>query len=138
MSTAPFIENILDIELDGAMEAHIREGFSYRAILALQEFLQVTQGELAGALGVSRQTLIRHTKQKKARLTPQLSDQLFRVARIARRAVDVLGGQPNAIEWLKSPNAALGQRSPLSLLDTDAGSEKVDDVLGRIEYGVYS
>lgn len=138
MSSAPLVENILDIEPDETMESHIREGFSYRTIEALQRFLEVTQVELAAALGVSRQTLIRNMKQKKRHLSPQMSDQLYRVARITRRAVEVLGNREVATTWLKTPNAALGRRPPLSLLDTDAGSERVADVLGRIEHGVYS
>lgn len=34
--------------------------------------------------------------------------------------------------------AALGGEVPLNLLDTEAGVEQVDDILTRIEYGVYS
>lgn len=41
------------------------------------------------------------------------------------------------LDWLKSPNAALGGATPLSLLDTDIGTESVMDTLGRIEHGVF-
>ncbi len=138
MSTAPQVEVILDMDAHEEMESHIREGFPYQTLNALQQFLDITQAELASALGVSRQTVIRNKKKRKRHLSAQMSDQLYRVARITRRAVEVLGSQSVAIDWLKKPNAALGERSPLSLLDTDAGAEKVSDVLGRIEYGVYS
>lgn len=137
MATAPLVEDILNIEPEEAMELHIREGFPYRSIEALQRYLDITQAELAAALGVSRQTVIRNQKQQK-HLSSQMSDQLYRVARVARRAVEVFGNHEVATKWLKLPNGALGGRAPLSLLDTDAGAEKVTDVLGRIEYGVYS
>lgn len=40
--------------------------------------------------------------------------------------------------WLSAPNDALSGESPLSLLDTDAGVRLVEEVLTRIEFGVYS
>ncbi len=38
----------------------------------------------------------------------------------------------SALDWLKSPNRALGGAVPLELLDTDAGTVMVDDVLTRL------
>ena len=43
-----------------------------------------------------------------------------------------------AVDWLKSPNAALRGNAPLGLLDTDIGAENVLDTLGRIEHGVFA
>lgn len=60
------------------------------------------------------------------------------VETIAARASEVLGGQEKATHWLNRPNRALGGRRPLDLLDTDLGIQQVEQVLGRIEYGVYS
>jgi putative toxin-antitoxin system antitoxin component (TIGR02293 family) len=119
------------------MEDRIREGFAPRSIAALQQFLEVSQDELAGALGVTRQTLIRNKKKGKL-LSPRLSDQVHRVARITRHALQVFEDQESAVGWLKDENATLSGRTPLSLLDTDAGAQKVEKLLGRIEWGVYS
>ena len=73
-----------------------------------------------------------------ARLRPDESDRLFRVARIAALAEESLGGRDRAARWLKRPNRALGNAIPLQHLDTDLGSRQVEDVLGRISHGVYS
>jgi putative toxin-antitoxin system antitoxin component (TIGR02293 family) len=43
-----------------------------------------------------------------------------------------------AAEWLRAPNLALGDVAPLAMADTELGAREVDDLLGRIEYGVYS
>ena len=43
-----------------------------------------------------------------------------------------------AHRWLKEPQRGLGNRTPLSLLGTEAGAREVEDLLGRIEYGVFS
>jgi putative toxin-antitoxin system antitoxin component (TIGR02293 family) len=50
----------------------------------------------------------------------------------------MIGEEEKAGEWLRTPNRALGGERPLDLLDTDVGAREVEDVLGRIAYGVYS
>jgi putative toxin-antitoxin system antitoxin component (TIGR02293 family) len=40
--------------------------------------------------------------------------------------------------WMSSPNGALNNASPISIIDTPAGLEEVYNVLGRIATGVYS
>ncbi|MBV8810403.1 MAG: DUF2384 domain-containing protein [Acidobacteriaceae bacterium] len=37
-----------------------------------------------------------------------------------------------------APNRALGGETPLDQLDTDTGARVLEDILGRIAYGVYS
>ena len=71
-------------------------------------------------------------------LRPDESDRLYRVARVAARAADVLGSSEKAERWLKKPNPALGDEVPLRILDTDIGAQQVEAVLGRIEHGVFS
>jgi uncharacterized protein (DUF2384 family) len=39
---------------------------------------------------------------------------------------------------LRRPNRSLNGRAPIDLLDTDAGTQQVAELLDRIEYGVYS
>ncbi|MUL38989.1 antitoxin Xre/MbcA/ParS toxin-binding domain-containing protein [Gloeocapsopsis dulcis] len=59
-------------------------------------------------------------------------------ARITARAEEVFEDEQVAKNWLKRPNQALGGETPLGLLDTETGAEQVNQVLTRIEYGVYS
>jgi putative toxin-antitoxin system antitoxin component (TIGR02293 family) len=40
------------------------------------------------------------------------------------------------MSWLRSEQRALGYRVPFDLLATDPGADAVEDLLGRIEYGV--
>ena len=72
------------------------------------------------------------------RLTVGESDRLVRTATVIAKAQDVLGGRNKAVRWMSSPNLALGNESPMSLLDTSAGEHEVLAVLDRIEFGVYS
>lgn len=61
-----------------------------------------------------------------------------RLDQILAHAELALGGQNKALEWLNRPNQALNGAIPLELLDTDSGAAQVDDVLGRLEHGVFS
>ena len=54
------------------------------------------------------------------------------------RALETFEDIDTALDWLKSPNAALSGTTPLSLLDTDIGAESVSDTLGRIAHGVFA
>ena len=81
-------------------------------------------------------TIARRKKEKKLR--PDESDRLVRVARIGAIAEGVLGSEQKAAAWLRESNRALGGIAPLEILDTDIGIKQVEEILGRIEYGVYS
>jgi putative toxin-antitoxin system antitoxin component (TIGR02293 family) len=42
------------------------------------------------------------------------------------------------LAWLERPALGLEQRRPIDLLSTTAGVKLVEDLLGRLEYGVYT
>jgi putative toxin-antitoxin system antitoxin component (TIGR02293 family) len=54
------------------------------------------------------------------------------------KAVEVLESEENARQWLTSPQFGLGGEVPLEYAGTEVGAREVEDLLGRIEYGVYS
>jgi len=114
----------------------VRRGLPYAALEAVMRRLGLSREQVAEALQLPERTLARRKRER--RLHPDESDRLFRLARIAAQATDVLGSPEKAATWLQRPNRALGGRVPLELLDTDPGSRQVEDVLGRIEHGVYS
>lgn len=61
-----------------------------------------------------------------------------RRADILARATAVLGSREEAETWLTRPAMALDQKCPIDLLISPAGVRLVEDLLGRIEYGVYT
>jgi putative toxin-antitoxin system antitoxin component (TIGR02293 family) len=114
----------------------IRQGLSSAAVDSLAKTLRVTQSELALALGIPERTLAR--RKKEGTLNSEESAKLVRLARVVGRAKEAFEDLDTALDWLKSPNAALSGAIPLSLLDTDIGAESVMDTLGRIEHGVFA
>lgn len=77
-----------------------------------------------------------HRKQKGQSLTAEESDRLTRAVRIAGRAEEAIGDEEKAGRWLRKPNRALLGKRPLDLLESDVGARMVEQVLGRIEYGL--
>ena len=54
------------------------------------------------------------------------------------KAVEVMESEDNARQWLTSPQVGLGGAVPLEYAETEVGAREVEDLLGRIEFGVYS
>lgn len=71
-------------------------------------------------------------------LGPVESDRLLRLCDVLEHAKNVFDNDKDARTWFLLSNAALSGDTPLSLMDTDAGVHQVDDVLTRLEFGVYS
>ena len=121
----------------GALAELIREGLPVKALFLLAERLDLRQAEISEKIGIPQRTLTRRLTQH-SRLTPTESDRTVRLAQVYATAADTLGDGDKAAQWLKTPNRALRGGRPLDQLDTDPGVREVEDVLGRISYGVYS
>jgi len=121
----------------GALAELVREGLPVKALLLLAERLDMRQAEISEKIGIPRRTLTRRLQQH-SRLTAAESDRAVRLAQVYSTAAETLGDEQKASAWLKTPNRALRGGRPLDQLDTDPGVREVEDVLGRIAYGVYS
>ena len=121
----------------GALAQLVREGLPVQALLLLAERLDMRQAEISEKIGIPRRTLTRRLQQH-SRLTAAESDRAVRLAQVYSTAAETLGDEQKASAWLKTPNRALRGGRPLDQLDTDPGVREVEDVLGRIAYGVYS
>jgi putative toxin-antitoxin system antitoxin component (TIGR02293 family) len=113
----------------------IHEGFPFKSLQRVKAALDLDEKSIAGLIGVSPRTITRRKKEK--RLSSGESDRVARLARILDLAETVFEDRDKAKEWLHTPNPALGMETPLDLLDTDYGAKRVEEVLWRIEYGVY-
>jgi putative toxin-antitoxin system antitoxin component (TIGR02293 family) len=115
----------------------VRRGLPAISVAALADKLDVGSAVLSRKLGIPQRTLSRRLSRG-ARLTAAESDRTARLARVYANAVEMIGDEGKAVEWLRTPNRALRGERPLDQLDTDLGARTVEDILGRIAYGVYS
>ena len=96
----------------------------------LQTSLAVPMEKLIPMLGISKATF--------HRLAQAESDRVVRFARLMGKAVEVMESEECARQWLASPQFGLGGAVPLEYSETEVGAREVEDLLGRIEHGVYS
>jgi putative toxin-antitoxin system antitoxin component (TIGR02293 family) len=108
--------------------------FEYFKLLAKQ--LEMDDRELAKAIKISGRTFDRRLRA--GVLSPAESDRLSRVSIIFERAKEVFGNAEKAREWIETPLEVFEGETALERADTSLGASQVDDVLGRIQYGVYS
>lgn len=113
-----------------------RQGVSKQLMKQVQDHLELSQKELAEFLHLTPRSLQRMGEDQ--RLPPAASGLLLELARLSRRATEVLGSDTLANQWLRTPLPALNNVPPLTLLDTPVGIQWVFNLLGRIEHGVYS
>ena len=111
----------------------VKAGLPYASLEALIEKFGLAREEAAAALHLPQRTIARRKKEKK--LQADESDRLLRLARVSAQAVATLGSGEKAVQWLRRPNRALGNRTPLDLIDSDIGAKQVEEILGRIEHG---
>ena len=114
----------------------VRQGLPTSELAALQTGLQVPLEQLASKLAISRATLQR--RKASGRLSPDESDKLVRFRRLLSQATDVFGEEAKARDWLKLPQRGLGGAVPLEYAETEIGAREVENLLGRIDYGVYA
>lgn len=118
--------------------AAVRRGFPSRSLDMLVSVFQsadLTVADIYRAVGSVRTLQRKHANR--LRLTLGESDRLARLARVLVRAESALGDAPRGRRWMTEPNQALGEERPIDLLDSDAGTLAVEQVLGRVEHGVY-
>ena len=126
-----------NIETSSELVELTRAGLPVAILGAIAHTLAIHRVSVAKLLGISERTLSRRLTIN-ARLTAEESDRMVRLARVLALAKETLGGMDHAGRWLQTPNRALQGERPFDRLDTDAGVRSVEQVLGRIAYGVYS
>ncbi|HTZ94976.1 MAG TPA: antitoxin Xre/MbcA/ParS toxin-binding domain-containing protein [Terriglobales bacterium] len=118
-----------------------------------QELLDIVEHQLPAssikrllALGITRAEVdslviplrtLQHRRSRHQKLTVDESDRVLRLMRVLSQAEDLYGSRERALAWLRHANPRLGNRAPLELLKTDAGSRIVDELLLQIDEGMF-
>ncbi len=114
----------------------IERGFSFDTLEKVRRETGLPLERLAISIGVSPRTLSRRKKEKK--LTATESDRLVSVSRLLTQAVELSeGDKEKAFRWFVQPNRALGNLSPLDMAATETGTREVENLIGRLEHGVF-
>ena len=92
--------------------------------------------KLASALAVTRATLI--NKKKGEVFSENISEKIVALSDLYSFGYEVFDNQNQFNEWMFTPNHALGNKTPFDIVDNQFGRDEIKNVLGRIEYGIYS
>lgn len=112
-------------------------GINAEAIINFRKYFNIPRKFTAELLNISEPTIYRWIRVNK-KLARNYSIQLFELADLFLYGYEVFENKENFFKWIELPNTALGGLKPKELLEMPGGISKVKDLLGRIEYGVYS
>lgn len=116
---------------------HIQSGFRFHSLARLQKATNLPWDEIARFTGIPQRTLTR--RQKEGRLTPEESDRTWRAAALFDNILDLFEGDlPAARRWLREPQPALAGDTPLHFASTQVGAREVENLIGRLEHGVFT
>lgn len=113
------------------------KGVNAHVISNFRNYFKISRELTAEMLNVSSSTMYRWVKQNR-KLERNYSVLLFELADLFLAGYELFQSKDKFMKWLDLPNSVLGGLEPKLLLELPCGISKVKDLLGRIEYGVYS
>jgi putative toxin-antitoxin system antitoxin component (TIGR02293 family) len=125
---------------DDLLDAHRRvsKGVSNRRLGVLVKHLRQPLTDVAAYLGVSPATMRRYMAKPSAMLPIAVGARVATIDRLWSHALRTFGGDEAARDWLGTEQPALDYAIPAELLTTEQGCAAVEEVLGRIEHGVFT
>lgn len=114
----------------------IKSGISKKELTSMKEVASLDYDTLSGLLAVGRATLL--NKKGNDKFNNAISERILTLADLYSYGYKVFGSTENFNSWMKEPNIALSNQPPLALADTILGIQEIKNIIGRIEYGVYS
>jgi putative toxin-antitoxin system antitoxin component (TIGR02293 family) len=115
----------------------IDKGFTKRNYVNLKDALGFTNTRMANILSVSTKTI--ESYKVSDHLPDTASERLFKLAEIAALGSQVFDKDHDLFnDWLNKPLRPLNGKKPIDMMTNIYGLDMVKNLLGRIEYSVYS
>ena len=115
----------------------VGSGVSIRRSAEVRGEFWTSTAELVAILGIPERTLAR--RRTAGRLAPEESERLLRISSVFEKAVELFDDDvASAVQWLTTPKKALDGEMPLRYARTEPGAREVENLIGRLEYGVFS
>lgn len=120
-----------------AMVQRVEEGLPVMEVVRFGKQAGFTNDELAKLINIPARTYARRVADK-ARLKLHEGERAARLMRIFDRAKQLFVTEENVRKWLHAELPALGWRTPIDYAQTEPGAREVENLIGRIEHGVFS
>ena len=116
-------------ELSRGVTGKIAEQFRKKA--------KIDESAFSSIIGYSRMHYSRLAKDGSKHLRGAASNRLYRLAQILEHSIDLYNGdEETALKWLKTPNVAFDNLTPLNMLSSEVGSDMVDGLITQLELGI--
>ena len=112
-----------------------REGISMKALNKIQDYTSLTNKELSNILPISERQLARYKEDQI--LKKSIASHLIQLVELFENVYDLFG-EEKFRKWIRTKIIAIGNNTPIELMDTPIGMQIVEDLIVRIEHGVYS
>nr|WP_231738078.1 antitoxin Xre/MbcA/ParS toxin-binding domain-containing protein [Terracidiphilus gabretensis] len=137
LSTLPTTKLGLPSQKLGDLIRSVKNGLPFDVLEALSAEIGVTISELGANIGVPSRTLAR--RKVTGKLSVGESEHVVRLANLFQKARMLFNGDVSkAQRWMRLPKKALGGESPLEFSSTELGAREVENLIGRLEHGVFS
>lgn len=120
-----------------AMVLRVEEGLPVMDVVNFGKQAGFTNEELAKMINVPARTYARRIADR-GRLKIAEGERAARIMRIFDRAKQLFVTEEDVRKWLHAELPALGWRTPLDYAQTEPGAREVENLIGRIEHGVFS
>ena len=114
----------------------LQQGLSKTHLESLKIRTELDYDKLSHVLSVTRSTLIK--KKGEQTYSFAVGERMLDLADIYSYGYKVFEDESKFRDWMFKPNHALGGKAPYDILDNQFGRQEVKNLIGRIEYGVYS
>ena len=116
---------------------HIKNGLAFSALESLSSIVGLPLPELAAHVGIPLRTLAR--RKSAGKLSMEESERVVRLVNLYEKAAELFNGNVvSARGWMSQPKKALGGDSPLDYAGTELGAREVENLIGRLQHGVFA
>jgi putative toxin-antitoxin system antitoxin component (TIGR02293 family) len=113
----------------------VERGLASSALAEIATILGLPKARIVEGLNLVQRTVTEREK-KRTRFSAAESERLYRVVRVRALAREIFSTDAAVAEWLSVPDRSLGNKTPLKMLTTDLGAQKVEGLLRAMMHGV--
>jgi putative toxin-antitoxin system antitoxin component (TIGR02293 family) len=113
----------------------LERGFPSSALAEIAAALGLPKARIIEGLNLVLRTVTQREK-KRERFSAMESERLYRLVRVRALAREIFSTDTAVAEWLSIPDRSLGARTPLQMLATDLGAQRVESLLRAMMHGV--
>ncbi len=127
----------LKAENPGELIRQVERGFSFNTLRSMESHAGISVARIAAIIGIPERTLAR--RKTEGRLTSDESERLLRISRVFENTVDLFeGDSTNALKWLTTPKKSFESQTPLAYSRSELGAREVENLMVRLEHGIFS